>query len=183
VRTIPRQRGRPSGGEAPDNGTILRAFSTAALKAGIAGAMGLAILLLISLVQVPLVTCLTVPGFPLIFLSVGVLAGILAGDTIQTKGQAFQVGAVAGFASGVGGGIVAMVLAAFKQMFFEDLGRGVLQQFSEAQQRGLAQSGITPDLIQQTGAVLFALLLCGVGGVVAGAAIVALGGRIYFRLR
>jgi hypothetical protein len=161
---------------------MLRARSSAALKAGIAGAVGLLILLLIRLVPVPLVTCLVVPGFPLILGSAGVLAGILAGDYIQTSGQAVQVGAIAGFASGVGGGITAMVLAAFGLMF-SDLGAGVQAQFSAAQLHSLAQSGITAELIQQIGAVLWALLFCGAGGTAAGAFMGALGGRIYFRLR
>jgi hypothetical protein len=150
---------------------MLRARSSAALKAGIAGAVGLLILLLIRLVPVPLVTCLVVPGFPLILGSAGVLAGILAGDYIQTSGQAVQVGAIAGFASGVGGGITAMVLAAFGLMF-SDLGAGVQAQFSAAQLHS-----------QQIGAVLWALLFCGAGGTAAGAFMGALGGRIYFRLR
>lgn len=177
-----REGRRPPEDDVPDEGVMLRARSSAALKAGIAGAVGLLILLLIRLVPVPLVTCLVVPGFPLILGSAGVLAGILAGDYIQTSGQAVQVGAIAGFASGVGGGITAMVLAAFGLMF-SDLGAGVQAQFSAAQLHSLAQSGITAELIQQIGAVLWALLFCGAGGTAAGAFMGALGGRIYFRLR
>jgi hypothetical protein len=59
----------------------------------------------------------------------------------------------------------------------------VQQQFSAAQLRDLAQSGISPELIQQIGSVLWALLFCGAGGIAAGAFMGALGGRIYFRLR
>jgi hypothetical protein len=184
VSTTTRQTRRPAPVEAPDEGANLRARYSASLKAGIAGAFGMALLLLVSLVDVPLVTCLVVPGFLLVFGGSGILAGILAGDAIQTRSQATQVGAIAGFVSGLGGGVTGMALAAFGLIpLFVDLGAGVQAQFTAVQLRSLAQSGITGEVVRQAGAVLWALALCGAGGTGLGVLLGALGGRIYSRLR
>ena len=90
--------------------------------------------------------------------------------------------AIAGLVAGIGGGIAAMVIAAFGAMFPE-LGGGVLAQFSPAQIEALAQIGVTPDAIRLVGSILSTLLFCGAGGTAVSAALGALGGRIYFRLR
>jgi hypothetical protein len=155
---------------------------SAGLKAGLAGSLGLAVVLLISLVPVPLRACLVIPGFVVVWVGTGMLGGVLAEDLIHTRRQATANGAIAGLVAGIGGGIAAMVIAAFGAMFPE-LGGGVLAQFSPAQIEALAQSGVTPDAVRLVGSILSTLLFCGVGGTAVSAALGALGGRIYFRLR
>jgi hypothetical protein len=155
---------------------------SAGLKAGLAGSLGLAVLLLISLVPIPLRACLVIPGFFVVWVGTGMLSGVLAEDQIHTRRQATGNGALAGVVAGIGGGIAAMVIAAFGVMFPE-LGGGVLAQFSPAQIETLAQIGVTSEVIRLGGSILSSLLFCGVGGTAVSAALAALGGRIYFRLR
>ncbi len=157
-------------------------MSVSALKAGLAGSIGLLVLLLVSLISFDLRPCLVTLGVVVVCVSTGMLAGILANDEIQTRRQAVRVGAMAGFAAGIGGGVAGMVVAAFGALF-PSLGEGVLAQFSPAQLQALARIGILPDTIQLAGSILFSMLGCGVGGTAVSVALAALGGRIYFRLR
>ena len=159
-------------------------MNTSTLKAGLAGSMGLLVVLLISFVRVPfpLGTCLVTLGFVVVWIGTGALAGLLAEDQIQTRRQAVAQGAVAGIIAGVGGGVAAMVVAALGALF-PDLGEGVLAQFSAGQIEAMGQVGIVPEAIQLAGAVLSALLVCGMGGAVVSMIFGSLGGRIYFRLR
>ena len=133
----------------------------AGVRAGAVGGLGVFVLLLLRLVQLPLMICLVVPGFVVVYIGVGMLAGVLAGDDIRTPGQAMGTSAIAGFVTGVIGAVIAMLLAAFGLML-PRLGDGVLAQFSPAQLENLAASGLTPDFIRLAGAVLFAMLLWGV---------------------
>lgn len=160
----------------------MRGIRVSGLKAGLLGSIGLLVFLLISLIPFTLLACLVIPGFLVVWIGTGVLAGVLTGDKLQTRPQAVEVGAMAGFVAGVGGGIAAMVIAAFGALF-PDLGEGVLAQFSNAQLEAMAQIGILPDTIQLVGSVLAALMACGIGGILVSVALGALGGRIYFRLR
>ena len=159
-------------------------MNASTLKAGLAGSMGLLIVLLVSFVRVPfpLGTCLVTLGFLVVWIGTGVLAGLLAENEIQTRRQAVAQGAVAGIIAGIGGGIAAMVVAAFGALF-PDLGEGVLAQFSAGQIEAMGQFGIVPEAIQLAGAVLSAFLVCGIGGAVVSMVFGSLGGRIYFRLR
>lgn len=154
------------------------------LKAGLAGSLGLLVILLISLIPIPfpLGTCLVTLGFFVIWIGTGMLAGLLAEDEIQTRHQAVLIGAVAGFVAGIGGGIAGMLVAAFGGLF-PDLGEGVLAQFSPAQVESLAQMGVAPDAIQLAGSIVSAMMFCGLGGALVSVTLGSLGGRLYFRLR
>jgi hypothetical protein len=154
------------------------------LKAGLAGGLGLLVILLISLVPIPfpLGTCLATLGFFVVWIGTGILAGLLAEDEIQTRPQAVRTGAMAGFIAGIGGGIAGMLVAAFGALF-PDLGEGVLAQFSPAQVEALTQVGVAADAIRLAGSIMSAMLVCGIGGLVVSVALGSLGGRIYFRLR
>ncbi|GAB4537010.1 MAG: hypothetical protein Kow0063_23170 [Anaerolineae bacterium] len=159
-------------------------MSPSTLKAGLAGSLGLLVVLLISLVPIPfpLGTCLVTLGFFVVWIGTGILAGLLAEDEIQTRRQAVLSGAMAGFVAGIGGGIAGMLVAAFGALF-PDLGAGVVAQFSPAQLESLARMGITPDAIQLAGSIVSAMLVCGLGGAFIAVALGSLGGRLYFRLR
>jgi hypothetical protein len=157
-------------------------MGAAGVKAGIVGGVGMVILLLINQVSLPLLPCLVVPGIILVLLVTGMLAGLLAGDHLKTRGQAMRIGVGAGFIAGLGAGLIAVVLAAFGLML-NQLGDGVLAQLSPSQLKQLAQAGVTPDTVRLAGAVLAAFLLWGVGGIIVGMILGALGSRLYFRLR
>lgn len=154
------------------------------LKAGLAGGLGLLVIVLISLIPIPfpLGTCLVVLGFVVVWIGTGMLAGLLAEDEIRTRPQAVRAGAMAGFIAGIGGGISGMLVAAFGALF-PDLGEGVLAQFSPAQVETLAQIGVAPDAVRLAGSIFSAMLVCGIGGMLVSLALGSLGGRIYFRLR
>lgn len=157
-----------------------RAISAAGLKAGLAGGVGLLILRLISLIPSSAFTlCLVVPGIIVVCLSTGMLAGLLAGDKLETHGQAMRAGAWAGFVAGIVGGIAGMVIAAFGAILILDMGEGLMAQFSASQLQSLAEMGILPETIRLAGSVLSALLLCGVGGTATSVILSTLGGRIY----
>jgi hypothetical protein len=171
-------------GVANEGGKDARAIKPSGLKAGLTGSAGLMVVLLISLVPIPfpLGTCLVTLGFVVVWIGTGMLAGVLAESEIQTRRQAVTNGAMAGFVAGIGGGIAAMVIAAFGALF-PDLGEGVLAQFSPGQLQALAQIGFGPDIVRLAGSILSAMMACGAGGTVVSIALGALGGRIYFRLR
>jgi len=157
-----------------------RAISAAGLKAGLAGGVGLMILRLISLIPSDAFTlCLVVPGIIVICLSTGMLAGLLAGDKLETHAHAMRAGAWAGFVAGISGGIAGMVIAAFGAVLLLDMGEGLMAQFSASQLETWAQMGILPETIRLIGSVLSALLFCGVGGTATSVILSTLGGRIY----
>ncbi len=157
-----------------------RAISAAGLKAGLVGGVGLVVLRLIILIPSSAFTlCLVVPGIIVVCLSTGMLAGLLAGDKLETHRHAMRAGAWAGFVAGIAGGIAGMVIAAFGAVLLLDIGDGLIAQFSTTQLETLAQMGILPDTIRLAGSVLSALLLCGVGGTAASVILSTLGGRIY----
>jgi hypothetical protein len=180
---VPGSREAPrSSGDTGDDGADVRAMGAASVKAGLIGAVGMVILLLINQVNLPLLPCLVVPGIILVLLVTGMLAGLLAGDYLKTRGQAMRVGVAAGFIAGLGAGCIALVLAAFGLMLSQ-LGDGVLAQLSPSQLKQLAQMGVVPNTVRVAGAVLAALLLWGVGGTIIGMILGALGSRLYFRIR
>ncbi len=157
-------------------------WARAGLKAGLIGGFGILLLLLFSLIQLPLRTCLVLPGFVILLLAVGMLAGLFANNHMKSVREATRVSAVAGFITGIIGAMVAMLLSAFGLMF-TNLGFGVLAQFSPTQLENLAQSGISADIIQLAGAVFFALLIWGVGGTIVSLILSTIGGRLYYRLK
>jgi len=144
--------------------------------------LGLIFLQLVNLIQIPLLLCLEIPGYVLLLLITGALAGLFGSRHIATVRQAVRVGALAGFVTGIVGGVLGMLLAAFG-LTFRNLGYGVLAQFSPNQLEQLAQSGITSDVIQIAGAVFFALLIWGIGGTLISMIVSAVGGSTYYRLR
>jgi hypothetical protein len=149
----------------------------------LAGALGLLLVLLISLIPIPLLgTCLVILGFIVVWVGTGMLAGLLAEDDTQTRREAVTTGAMAGFVAGIGGGVAGMLIAAFGGLF-PDLGDGVLAQFSPAQVESLAQIGVAADAVRLAGSIVSAMMLCGIGGTVVAIVLGALGGHIYFRLR
>ena len=152
------------------------------VKAGAVGGFGLLVLLLMNLLSLPLLACLVVPGYVVVLVVTGMLAGLLANDQLSTRRQAARLGVTAGFVAGICGGVIAVLLAALGLMF-PDLGQGVLAQFSPAQLANLARMGITSDTIRLAGSVLFALLLWGAAGTAVAMILSFLGGRLYFRLR
>ncbi len=157
-----------------------RAISAAGLKAGLVGGVGLTILRLISLIPSSAFTlCLVVPGILVVGLSTGMLAGLLAGDKLETHGHAMRAGAWAGFVAGITGGIAGMVIAAFGAVLLLDMGEGLVAQFSASQLESLAQIGFLPETIRLAGSVVSALLFCGVGGTAVSVILSTLGGRIY----
>jgi hypothetical protein len=165
-------------------GKDARVMRSSGLKAGLAGSVGLLVILLISFIRIPfpLGTCLVTLGFIVAWVGTGMLAGLLGEDAIQTRRQAMANGAMAGFVAGIGAGIAAMGIAAFGALF-PDLGEGVLAQFSPAQIEALTQIGVGPDTIRLVSSILSALMACGVGGTAVSVVLGSLGGRIYFRLR
>jgi hypothetical protein len=140
------------------------------------------VLILISLVDIPLLPCLVIPGFALVLIANGMLAGLLSNERLNSPGQALQVGLTAGLVTGLGSAFVAMVLAAFGLML-TGLGEGVRAQFTPAQLQNLAAMGISPQTVRIAGAVFFALLIWGVFGTVIAAALGMLGAHLYYRLR
>lgn len=165
-----------------DEETSIRALSSGAFKAGAAGTLAMALLMLISLVDIPLLPCLVVPGFILILVANGVLAGLLANERLNSPGQARQAGLLAGLVTGLGVAFVAVLLAA-SGLMFTNLGEGVRAQFTPGQLQNLAEMGISPQTVRIAGAVFFALLLWGVFGTVIAATLGMLGAYLYYRLR
>lgn len=160
----------------------MRALSSGALKAAVAGIVAMTVLMLISLVDIPLLPCLVIPGFVSILIANGILAGLLSNERLNSSAQARQAGLLAGLVTGLGVTFVAMVLAAFGLMF-AGLGEGVRAQFTPAQLQNLAAMGISPQTVRIAGAVFFALLIWGVFGTVVAAALGMLGAHLYYRLR
>lgn len=158
--------------------------SRSGLKAGIAGGVGLAAVLLARFIPLPslLAGCMLTLGLVVVWVGTGMLAGLLGEDEIETRRQATTNGATAGFVAGIGGGIAAMLLAALGTLFPE-LGKGVLAQFSPEQLEALAEIGMGADVVQRAGSILATLISCGVAGIIPSVALSALGGRLYFRLR
>ncbi len=159
-----------------------RTISAGALKAGIAGALAMMLLMLISLVEIPLVLCLVLPGSVLVLIASGMLAGLLANEQLNSPRQASQAGLLAGLVTGLGAAFVAVLLAAFGLMF-TTLGEGVQAQLTPRQLQSLVDIGISPQTVRIAGAVFFALLIWGVFGTAVAVALGILGARLYYRLR
>jgi hypothetical protein len=176
----PRKMAPPK--EQPKTSAAGNHWTGAALKAGMVGGLGLTFLQLVGLIKIPLLLCLELPGYILLLLITGALAGLFASRQIEIPRHALRVGALGGFVTGVIGGLLGMMLAAFG-LTFRNLGYGILAQFSSSQLEDMAQWGMTSEVIQIMGSVLFALLIWGVGGTLISMVLGALGGHIYYRLR
>lgn len=151
------------------------------LKASLVGGVGILLLLLISLIPFQFLACLVIPGFLVVWLTTGMLAGIFAGDSLVTSQQGGKAGWMAGFWSGVYGGIIAMIMAAFGVVMVQ-FGQGVVGQFTVEQLTSAAGYGLTPEIIAMTGRVFGALLVYGVIGSLVAGLFSSIGGMIYPKL-
>ena len=146
------------------------------LKASMVGGFGLLILMLISLIpppeNLPFVSLafLVIPGFLVVCLATGLLAGIFAGDKVKNSQQGGKVGWMAGFWAGVFGGVLMV-----------NFGQGVVGQFNPGQLEGWS-TYVSPDTIALAGRVFGALIVYGVVGSLVAGLFSSIGGMIYPKL-
>ncbi len=157
------------------------------LKASLVGGFGILILMLIGLIpppeNLPFVSLafLVIPGYLVVCLATGLLAGIFAGDNIANSQQGGKVGWMAGFWAGIFGGVVAMLLAA-AGVLLVNFGQGVVSQFTPETMAWLATYGLTPANIALAGRVIGALIVYGVIGSLVSGLLSSIGGMIYPKL-
>ncbi len=151
------------------------------LKASLIGGFGILLLMLIGLIPLWYLAFLVIPGFLVVWISTGLLAGVLAGDHIKSSHQGGKVGWMAGFWAGVFGGLVAMILAA-TGVLMANFGQGFVNQFTPEQLAGLVEYGLTPNVVALMGRVLGALVVYGVIGSLISGLFSSLGGMIYPKL-
>ncbi len=151
----------------------------AAMKAGIGGGIAISLLVLVNQIAFPLLrTFLIPPAFITVWIVTGIAAAMFAEQRVVTARDGFQVGLLAGIVSGTVSGLVAMVLAAFG-VTFQQVGQGILTQFSDAQLASMVESGLTEQLLSAGSMVLAALFVCGIGGIVVAALFGGVGGWLY----
>ena len=150
------------------------------LKASLVGGVGVFLLTLISLIPFQFLAFLVIPGFLVVWLSTGMLAAIFAGDKVNNTHQGGKVGWMAGFWSGIYGGIITMVMAA-AGIFMVNFGQGVVSQFPP-EQLPVFFSTLTPGAIAIIGRVLGALIIFGVFGSLIAALFSSIGGMLYPKL-
>lgn len=151
------------------------------LKASLIGGFGILLLMLISLIPFQFLACLVIPGFLVVWLTTGMMAGIFAGEHVKTSQQGGKIGWMAGFWAGIYGGIVAMILAAFG-IFMVNFGQGVVSQFTPEQLQSLAGYGLSVNTIALAGRVLGALTVYGVIGALISGLFSSIGGMVYPKL-
>lgn len=165
---------------APNRQASLMVLSS--LKASFAGGIGLLLLMLISLIpaneNIPFLSFayLVVPGFPVVCLATGLLASIMAGDSIRSSYQGGKVGWMAGFWAGVYAGIGGMIMAA-AGFFWADFGQNAATELI-----WLTDYGLNMETISLAGRVFWALIWFGVVGSLVCALISSIGGMIYPKL-
>ncbi len=152
------------------------------LKASVAGGAGLILLLLISRIPandtLPFISLayLAWAGYPVVCLASGLLASIMASDSIRNSQQGGKVGWMAGFWAGIYTAIMAMVMSA-AGFFMVGPGQRIAEQLN-----GLVEYGITADTLSLAGRVFLALIWFGVIGSLVSAFISSIGGMIYPKL-
>lgn len=157
------------------------------LKASLVGGFGILILMLIGLIpppeNLPFVSLafLVIPGYLVVCLATGLLAGIFSGENIANSQQGGKVGWMAGFWAGIFGGVVAMILAA-AGVLLVNFGQGVVAQFTPETMAWLATYGLTPANIAVAGRVVGALIVYGVIGSLVSGLLSSIGGMIYPKL-
>ncbi len=157
------------------------------IKASLVGGFGLFMLTLLSLIpppsNLPVVTLaiLVIPGYLIVCLVTGLLAGIYAEDQIKSSQHGGQVGWIAGFWAGIFGAILAMIMAG-QGILMVEFGRNVAEQFA-SQQLMIWGRLITPDKIALAGRILGACLVYGLLGSLLSALLSSIAGMIYLRLR
>jgi hypothetical protein len=157
------------------------------LKASMVGGFGILVLMLIGLIpppeNLPFVSLafLVIPGYLVVCLATGLLAGIFAGENLTSSQQGGKVGWLAGFWAGIFGGIVAMILAA-SGLLLGPFGENLVAQFTPESLELLAGYGLTLDNIALAGRVLAALIVYGIIGSLVSGLISSIGGMIYPKL-
>lgn len=156
----------------------------AGLKAGVVGGVGLLSLILLGLIppseNIPVVTLalLVVPGFLVVCFSTGLLACILADASVKSSQKGGEIGWIAGYWTGIIGGIFAMGLAALG-FLMQELGANLVTQWSpEALARFHALGFSTGDLAL-VGRVVAALVVYGIIGSLTTALLSSISGMIY----
>jgi hypothetical protein len=124
---------------------------------------------------------LVIPGFFVVCLATGLLAGILADDQIKNSRQGGQTGWMAGFWAGVIGGIGAMFMAG-QGILLADFGQNVVSQI-EPELLHAVTAHVTPGTLALAARVFGALLVYGLVGALVTALLGACGGMIYPSLR
>ncbi|HMQ50736.1 MAG TPA: hypothetical protein PKD98_01475 [Anaerolineae bacterium] len=120
---------------------------------------------------------LVVPGFLVVCLATGLLAGIFAGEAVTNSHEGGKLGWMAGFWAGIFGGIVAMFLAAIG-LLMENFGLNVASQFST----DLGSLGLSAGAIALTGRVVGALVVYGIIGSLVSGLLSSIGGMLYPKL-
>lgn len=183
VTAIPRQQPRRAKKRA---GQTSGSMVASGLKASLVGGFGILVLMLIGLIPPPenlpfiSLAFLVVPGFLVVCLATGLLAGIFAGDGVKNSHQGGKVGWMAGFWAGVFGGVVAMFLAALGFMMV-NFGQGVVNQFSPEDLQSISNY-ISPNTIALAGRVFGALIVYGIVGSLVAGLFSSIGGMIYPKL-
>ncbi|MDX1520842.1 MAG: hypothetical protein R3264_04390 [Anaerolineae bacterium] len=155
-------------------------FIASSLKASIVGGIGVLVLSLISLIPFQFLAFLVIPGFLVVWLSTGMLAAIFAGDNVTNSQQGGKVGWMAGFWSGIYGGLIAMIMAA-TGMFMINFGQGIANQFPPSELPPLLNT-LTPNTIAIMGRVFGALIVFGVIGSLIAGLFSSFGGMLYPKL-
>jgi hypothetical protein len=152
-------------------------------KASLIGGFGVLLLMLISLIPFQFLAFLVVPGFLVVWLTTGMMAGIFAGSNIENSYQGGKVGWMAGFWAGIYGGIIAMLLAAAGVAVLGipivNFGQGVVSQFAPEDLESWSSLGLTADTIALTGRVFGMFLTVGVIGSLISGLFSSIGGMIY----
>jgi hypothetical protein len=177
VSSTPRRRNSKKSRANKSSGSIV----ASSFKASVMGGFGILLLLLIGLIPIWYLAFLVIPGYLVVWLSTGLLAGVLAGDQIKSTHQGGKVGWMAGFWAGVFGGLVAMILAAAGALMV-DFGQGVVSQFPPEQLETLVSFGLTPNVIALMGRVFGALIVYGLVGSLISGLFSSIGGMIYPKL-
>lgn len=183
VTAVPRQQPRRAKKRAAQTSGSMVASG---LKASLVGGFGILVLMLIGLIPPPenlpfiSLAFLVVPGFLVVCLATGLLAGIFAGEGVKNSHQGGKVGWMAGFWAGVFGGVVAMFLAALGFMMV-NFGQGVVNQFSPEDLQSISNY-ISPNTIALAGRVFGALIVYGIVGSLVAGLFSSIGGMIYPKL-
>ncbi len=185
VVSTPRRRRRTQTQKKVQKSTQSGSLVSSSLKASLVGGTSILVLMLISLIPLPFLACLVVPGFLVAWLSTGMLAGIFAGDNVKNSYQGGKVGWMAGFWSGVFGGVVAMVLAAVGVSVLGipivNFGEGIVSQISPETIQSWG-GFITTDMVALMGRVFGMFVIVGIVGSLISGLFSSIGGMIYPKL-
>ncbi len=186
IVTTPRRRRRTQPRKQVQKKTQSGSLVMSSLKASMIGGFAILLLMLISLIPLPFLACLVVPGFLVAWLSTGMLAGIFAGDSVKNSYQGGKAGWMAGFWSGVFAGVIAMILAAFSVSVLGipivNFGQGIVSQISPETLQSWFNIGITAEMIALMGRVFGMFVIVGVIGSLISGLFSSIGGMIYPKL-